>query len=99
MENFGYMVFFLTPTIQCFLTQNHILTGLMAVFVHFFYQIHSRLMAKSQLIIGQKFERMVDNGAFWEIWLHIVLNISLFEAFRASFRVKITLDYRPKKSK
>ena len=57
-------------------------------------------MAKSQLIIGQKFEIMVDIiGAFWEIWLDIVLNTSFFEAFRASFRVKITLDYRPKKSK
>ena len=68
--------FFETPTIQFFfLTQNHIHTGLMAVFDHFFYQIHSRLVAKSQLIIGQKFEIIPDIiGIFWEIWLAIVLN-------------------------
>ena len=47
-----------------------------------------------------KIEIMLDIiDAFWEIWLDIVLNTSFFEAFRASFRVKITLDYRPKKSK
>ena len=57
-------------------------------------------MAKSQLTIGKKFEVMLDIiGAFWEIWLDIVLNTSFFEAFRASFKVKITIDYRAKKSK
>ena len=33
---------------------------------------------------------------FWEIWLDIVLKTSFFEAFGSSFRMKITLDYRPK---
>ena len=87
------MFFFKRQQSSVFLTQNHIHTGLMAVFVHFFYQIHSRLMAKSQLIIGQKFEIMVDIiGAFWEIWLDIVLNTSFLEAFRASLRIKIAID-------
>ena len=58
------------------------------------------LASKSQLIIGQKFEIILDMiGAFCEIYLDIVLNTSFFEAFRASFRVKITTDYRTKKSK
>ena len=30
------------------------------------------------------------------IWLDIVLSTSFFGAFRATFRIKITLDYRPK---
>ena len=38
-------------------------------------------------------------GAFWEIWLEIVLNTLFFGAFRVSSRIKITIDYRPKKSK
>ena len=55
------------------------------------------LGSKSHLIIGQKFEIMLDIiSVFWEIWLDIVLNISFFWAFGASFRLKITLDYRPK---
>ena len=92
------MFFFKRQQSSVCLTQNPIRTGQMAVFVHFFYQIHSRLMAKSQLIIGQNLEIMLDIiGAFWEIWL--VLNTSFFEAFRASFRVKITINYRQKKLK
>ena len=58
------------------------------------------LGSKSQLIFGQKFEIMLDIiNVFWVIWLDIVLNTSFFGAFRASFRIKITLDYRTKKSK
>ena len=54
-------------------------------------------MAKSHLIICQKFEITLDIiGIFWEIWLDIVLNTSFFGAFRACFRMKITIDYRPK---
>ena len=83
--------FFLTPIIQFFLTQIHIHNRLMAVFFTFFYQIHLNLMAKSHLISGQKFEIMLDIiiGAFWAIWLDIVLNTSIFEALRPSFRIKI----------
>ena len=37
------------------------------------------LGSKSHLIIGQKFEIMLDIiSVFWEIWLDIVLNISFF---------------------
>ena len=58
------------------------------------------LGSKSHLIIGQKFEIMLDIiSVFWVIWLDIVLNTSFFGAFRASFRIKITLDYRTKKAK
>ena len=50
------------------------------------------LGSKSHLIIGQKFEIMLDIIAiFWEIWLDIVLNTSFFEAFRAYFRSKSRL--------
>ena len=38
-------------------------------------------------------------SVFWKIWLDIVLNTSFFGTFRACFRIKITVDYRPKKSK
>ena len=58
------------------------------------------LGSKSHLIIGQKFEIMLDIiSVFWVIWLDIVLNTSFFGAFRASFRIKITIDYRTKRSK
>ena len=50
------------------------------------------------MIIGQNFEIMLDIiSVFWKIWLDIVLNTSFFGTFRASFRIKITVDYRPKK--
>ena len=48
------------------------------------------------MIIGQKFEIMLDIiNVFWEIWRG-VLNTSFFGVFRATLRIKITLDYRPK---
>ena len=66
----------------------------------FLEPLEQLLGSKSHLIIGQKCEIMLDIiSAFWEIWLDIVLNTSFFEVFRASFRIKITIDYRPKKSK
>ena len=44
------------------------------------------------MIIGQKFEIMLDIvSVFWEIWLDIVSSTSFFGAFRAHFRIKITL--------
>ena len=55
------MVFLKRQQSSVFLTQIHIHARLMAVFVHFFYQIRSRLMAKSHLIIGQKCE-ILDIG-------------------------------------
>ena len=82
--------FFKRQQSNVFLTQIHIHNS----FIFSFYQIHSRLIAKSNLIIGQRCEIMLDIiGAFWEIWLDIVLNTSFFEVFRESFRIKITLDY------
>jgi len=66
----------------------------------FLEPLEQLLGSKSNFIIGQKFEIMLDIiSVFWEIWLDIVLNTSFFGAFRASFRTKITLDYRQKKSK
>ena len=51
-------------------------------------------MAKSHLNIGQKFEIVLDIiGIFWKIWLDIDFYTSFFEVFRASFRVKIAVDY------
>ena len=46
----------------------------------FFEPLEQLLGSKSQLIIGQKFEIMLDIiSVFWEIWLDIVLKISFFE--------------------
>merc|ERR1712115_312935 len=69
IENFGCMVFLKRQQFSVFsLKFIFTLVRLMAVFFHFFYQIHSRLMAKSQLVIGQKWEIMIDIiGTFWEI--------------------------------
>ena len=67
---------------------------------YFLEPLEQLLGSKWRFIIGQKFEIMLDIiGAFWVIWLDIVLNTSFFGAFRASFRIKITFDYRTKKSK
>ena len=45
----------------------------------FFEPLEQLLGSKSHLIIGQKFEIMLDIiSVFWEIWLDIVLNISFF---------------------
>ena len=50
------------------------------------------LGSKSHFLSGKKFEIMSDFiGAFWEIWLDMVLCTSFFGAFRAHFRIKIRL--------
>ena len=97
----NYMVLLKRHQSSVFLTQIHIhISQTDGSFFHFFYQIHSRLMAKSHLIIGKKCEIMLDIiAAFWEIWLDIVLSTLFFEVFRVSFWIKITLDYRPTKLK
>ena len=63
----------------------------------FLEPLEQLLGSKSNFIIGQKFEIMLDIiSVFWEIWLDIVLNTSFFGTFRATFRIEITIDYRPK---
>ena len=54
------------------------------------------LGSKSHLIIGKKFEIMLDIiSAFWEIWLDIVLSTSFLEPLEQLLGSK-SLDYRPK---
>ena len=58
----------------------------------FFGAFRATFRIKITIVIGQKFEIMLDIiGAFWKIWLDIVLSTSFFGAFRVHFKIKITI--------
>ena len=62
----------------------------------FLEPLEKLLGSKSLMIIGKKFEIMLDIiGAFWEIWLDIVLSTSFFGAFTAHLKIKITIVVMP----